>query len=147
MKVVDLEEKSDKIQNFLTQTVSEFIRQDEEITIETSSFALNYFAKNSSNIPNILQIKNSIIQLPPLCDMTYLISNCSQQSIIIKVIFDWRLTLTAPNGFSLKPFFFTKNIIRRRFADGPDSARLFIILNYKQLEYNSANGCEWTQWK
>jgi len=80
-----LEQKSEKIQALVTITLSNIFNNNDQLTIETPSFLLNHFVLNSSNLTNVLIIENSIIQLPSFCDLTYLILNCTHQSIIIKV--------------------------------------------------------------
>jgi hypothetical protein len=85
-----LEQKSEKVQNLLTSMLGNLMKKSDSFSIETSSFLINYFLLNSSNMATLMTLQNSLIKVPSFCDLTYSKYNCSQENIIIKV---YQLTL------------------------------------------------------
>ena len=78
--------KSEMVQYLITSIFTSFMSQVENLVCETASLYMNYFFLNSTNSALSIIVKNSRIQLPNFCDLTNNILNCSQQTIILKVI-------------------------------------------------------------
>ena len=82
-----MEQKSDSIQNFVTQLVQDKIEIGHFFFVETPSFVLNYFKLNAENFPSEISIKNSsTFKLPPACQMFDDADWCKNKNILIKVM-------------------------------------------------------------
>jgi hypothetical protein len=88
-----LEQKSEKVQNLITSILSKIMQLGNSFSIETSSFIMNYSVLNSSSLPTIVNLKNSLIQMPSFFDLIHNINNCSKQTIILKVKFFTKTSL------------------------------------------------------
>ena len=84
-KVADLEQKSEKIENVVTEILSNIVQKDENLTIETSSFLINHLVLSTSNLKNSINLKKNKINLPSFCELINNIHNCSEKIITQKV--------------------------------------------------------------
>lgn len=70
IKVTDLEEKSERILEKLTQIFSSLSNLEETFSIETPSFQLVHKKVNSSALPINMSIESSSIDLPGFFNLT-----------------------------------------------------------------------------
>jgi hypothetical protein len=85
-KVIDLEQKSKKVQNIFTTIFSNLFKNGDSLIIETPSLLMNILMLDSVNMPRNITLKSSKMQLPSICDMKNTL-NCTGQTIILKVFF------------------------------------------------------------
>ena len=84
-KVVDLEQKSEKVEHLVISVLSNIFQPGDFLNIETQSYIIYFSMLNTSNLVSILRINDNIIQLPSFCALKNNINNCSYQTIILKV--------------------------------------------------------------
>ena len=84
-KVVDLEQKSEKVEDLVISVLSNIFQPGDFLNIETQSYILYVSMLNTSNMVSTLRINDNIIQLPSFCVLKNNINNCSYQTIILKV--------------------------------------------------------------
>ncbi len=85
-KVIDLEQKSKKVQNIFTTIFSNLFKNGDSLVIETPSLLMNLLMLDSVKMPRNITLKSSKMQLSSICDMKNTL-NCTGQTIILKVFF------------------------------------------------------------
>ena len=84
---MDLDQKSERVLNLVTQIMSSLLIKDESNIIETPSFIVNHFILNSTNLPSELNIQNGKFKLPSFCDLDFNNLDCLNSNIVtLKVI-------------------------------------------------------------
>jgi len=87
-----LDQKSERIQNLITQIISNLLQIGNSYEIETPSFFMKHFILNVSSINNWpfeeLSFQSGKFKLPPFCDLVNNENyNCSSsRAFVIKVI-------------------------------------------------------------
>ena len=82
LKIVDLEQKSEKILALLIKMILNITQLDEKIEIKTPSFMLLLVKTNSTSLPAEINISNNKFILPSICQ----IKNCSKQIVSYLVL-------------------------------------------------------------
>jgi hypothetical protein len=86
-----LEQKSERVQNLITQIMSNLLQIGNSYEIQTPSFHMNNFILNISNnnLPlNVFSFHSGTLKLPPFCDLIVKSNlNCSNFNFLgLKVI-------------------------------------------------------------
>ena len=118
-----MEQKSERVQNLITQIMSNLLQIGNSYEIQTPSFYMNTFILNISNnnLPvNVLSFQSGTLKLPPFCDL------------IVKS----NLNCSNFNFLALKVILFTKESMIR-----------IILIFFTLKAHINVNGCEWPQWK
>ena len=82
-----MDQKSERIQNLITQIMSNLLQIGNSYEIETPSFFMKHFILNVSNNNNwpfeVLSFQNGKFKLPPLCDLVNKNFNCSSSNALV----------------------------------------------------------------
>ncbi len=91
-KVVDLDQKSERVQNLITQIMSNLLQIGNSFEIETPSFYINHLILNISNnnwpLTNKFSFQSGTLKMPSFCDLMVKSNlNCSSvNALVLKVI-------------------------------------------------------------
>jgi hypothetical protein len=86
-KIVDLEQKSERVQALITEILSTLLSMDNNSLIQTPSFIINHFVLNSSSLFQQLTLMNNVFTFASLCDVLKDSTHCPNSLITLKVTF------------------------------------------------------------
>lgn len=85
--MVDLEQKSERVQCLILQILSNVLDIGSNYLIQTPSFLTNHIKLNASKLPNKLYFENNLFTLPSFCELTNNELDCVDKAVILKVKF------------------------------------------------------------
>jgi hypothetical protein len=86
-KIVDLEQKSERVQALITEILTNLLSLDKSFLIQTPSFIINHYVLNSSSLINELNQMNSLFKFTSFCDLLKDSYHCQNSLIAIKVTY------------------------------------------------------------
>ena len=82
-KVVDLEQKTERIQKLLAKMIANMMQVGQEFQIRTNSFLFGLYKYYASDMPTVISNQDGTFILPSFCSLINEINNCANRSILI----------------------------------------------------------------